>query len=151
MISIMKRVIVLFALIAAFAANSFAQTDNQAAPIQQQTEKVKGGGKKHGKHAGADMKKQLNLTAEQETKMKTIGGTYRGKMQAIKGDNTLSKDQKKAQFAELQKSHDAEIKGVLNGDQYAKFTEMKKQRRDNREAHKGGKGGKGRRGQQGQN
>ena len=148
----MKRVIVLFALIAAFSATSFAQTDAQAAPNKPKMEKHKGGGK-GGKHAGAgmDMKKQLNLTAEQETKMKTIGGTYRGKMKAIKSDNTLNKDQKKAQFAELQKAHDAEIKGVLNGDQYAKFTDLKKQRRDNMKAHKGGKGGKVRRGQQGQN
>lgn len=146
----MKRVIVLFALIAAFAANSFAQTDNQAAPTTatQQTVKHNKGGRKGGKHAGMNMKKQLNLTAEQETKMKTIGGTYRGKMQAIKSDNTLSKDQKKVQFAELQKAHDAEIKGVLNGDQYAKFTDLKKQHRDNMKAHKGEKGGKARRGQQ---
>jgi Spy/CpxP family protein refolding chaperone len=149
----MKKVIVLFALIAAFAATSFAQTDNQAAPTATQETMKHKGGRKGGKHAGAgmDMKKQLNLTAEQESKMKTIGGTYRGKMKALKSDNSLSKDQKKAQFAELQKAHDAEIKGTLNGDQYAKFTELKKQRRDTMKAHKGGKGGKVRRGQQGQN
>ena len=41
---------------------------------------------------------------------------------------------------EVQKSFDNDMKSVLNAEQYAKFTELKKERRAN---HKGKKGGKG--------
>ena len=147
----MKRVIILLAVIFAFAANSFAQTgsqtDNQAAPTGAKMEKHKGGKPKDGKHGGArNLKKELNLTAEQETRMKDIGSTYKGKMKAIQTDNTLDKEQKKAQFLAVRNAHEAEVKGVMNADQYAKFTELKKQRHDKMKAHKGewkGKGAKG--------
>ena len=142
----MKRVIILFAVIFAFAANTFAQsgsqTDNQAAPTTEKMRKHKGGGKPN-KALEMSMKKQLNLTSEQEMRMKDIGGTYKGKMKAIQSDNTLDKTQKKAQLAELRKAHDTEIKGVLNNDQYAKFTELKKQRADKMKAQKGKGHGKG--------
>ena len=140
----MKRVIVLFAVIFAFAANSFAQTgsqtDNQAAPSTTKMEKRKGGKPKGDQKAAAkSMKKELGLTSEQEMRMKDIGGTYRGKMKAVHSDNTLSKEQKKTQMAELKKAHEAELKGVMNGDQYAKYTELRK----NMKAQKGKGAGKG--------
>ena len=141
----MKKVIVLFAVIIAFAANSFAQnatqTDNQTAPLKEKVGKHNKGDK--GKHAGAiDMKKDLNLSSDQETRMKNIGSTYKGKMQALRSDNTLDKNQKRVQMVEMQKAHEAEVKGVLNSEQYTKFTEMKKQRHDKMKAHKGEHKGK---------
>lgn len=140
----MKKVIVLFALIVAFAATSFAQTDNQPAPTTQTTEKVKGGKKRghHGKQGAMNMKKELNLTSEQETKMKNIAATYRGKMKAVKTD-AGDKTQKRAEAAEIHKAHEAEIKSILNAEQYAKYTELKKQRRTEMMAKRGGKGRKG--------
>ncbi len=141
----MKKIIVLFVAILAFAANSFAQSATQIETENKpKTEKVKGkkGGK--GKRAGKmDMKKELNLTSDQSSKMKNIGNTYKGKMKTLKTDETLSKDQKKAQMAEMKKSHDAELIGVLNADQHAKFTDMKKQRHEKMKAHKGEHKGKG--------
>lgn len=141
----MKKVIVLFVAIVAFAANSFAQTPTQAetqkAPKSEKVRKHKG---EKGKHAdGMDMKKDLNLSAEQSNRMKDIGNSYKGKMKALKTDNSLSKEQKKAQMSDLKKSHEADMKGVLTADQYTKFTEMKKQRHDKMKAHKGEHKGKG--------
>lgn len=140
----MKKAIVLFVAILAFAANSFAQNAPQTQPLQSNnSEKVgkhRGG---NGKHAdGMDMKKELNLTADQSKRMKDIGNTYKGKRQALRTDNSLSKEQKKAQMSEMKKSHDSEVKGVLNADQNAKMSEMKKQRRDKMKAHKGEHKGK---------
>ena len=88
----MKKVIVLFVAILAFTANSFAQTATQIeTQNESKTEKVKGhrGGK--GKHADKmDMKKELNLTSDQSNSMKKIGNDYKGKMKALKTDETLS-------------------------------------------------------------
>jgi periplasmic protein CpxP/Spy len=121
----MKRVLILCAFLVAFAASSFAQTDIQAAPTtSQKIEKRKGRGNKQ----AANMGKELNLTSEQKTQLKNINGTYKGKMQALKTDNALSKDQKRAHKSDIQKAHDAELKGVLNTEQYAKFSQAKQQR-----------------------
>lgn len=142
--SIMKKVMILFAAILAFTAASFAQTtDIQTAPNNAKMEKMHGKkGGHHMKGAHTNMKKELNLSADQEKRMKDIGNTYKGKFQAIRTDNELNKEQKRTKIQELQKSHDAEIKGVLSADQYAKFTDLKQQRRDKMKAHKGGEKGK---------
>ncbi len=133
----MKKVIILFAAILVFAANSFAQTgaqtDNQAAPKKEKRMKPNGKG---GQHAGANIKKELNLTPEQEARLKDMGAINKGKIQAVRTDNSLSKEQKRAQMMEIQKAHDAEVKGILNADQYNKFTELKKQRRENMKGRK---------------
>ncbi len=141
----MKKAIVLFVAILAFAASSFAQsatnTETQNAPKTEKIKKHKGG---KSKHAGAmDMKKELNLSSDQSNRIKNIGNTYKGKMQAIRTDNSLSATQKKAQMFEIHKAQDAEIRGVLDADQSTKFTEIKKQRRDKMKAHKGEYKGKG--------
>ena len=141
----MKKVIILVVLISAFAAHSFAQTgaqtNTQAAPMTEKTEKAKGKGDKHkGKHeAHLKMQKELGLSADQQKRVKGIGNTYKGKMKAVRSDNTLDKTQKRTQMAEISKVHDAEMKGVLNADQYAKLQEIKKQRHGEMKAHRGGK------------
>lgn len=139
----MKKVIVLFVAILAFAANSFAQSATQIETQNEaKTERVKGQRGGNGKHADKmDMKKELNLSSDQSNSMKKIGNDYKGKLKAMKTDETMSKEQKKAKMAEMKKSHDAEVKGVLNADQYAKMSEMKKQQngkmKGNKGAHKG--------------
>ncbi len=140
----MKKVIVLFVAILAFAANSFAQSATQIETQNEaKTERVKGHRGGNGKHAGAmDMKKELNLSSDQSNSMKKIGNDYKGKMKALKTDETLSKEQKKSKMAEMKKSHDAEVKGVLNADQYAKLTEMKKQHSGKMQGKKGEHKGK---------
>jgi Spy/CpxP family protein refolding chaperone len=123
----MKKVSILIAVLFAFMANTFAQTgaqtDMQAAPT---TEKI---GKHKGK-AHKSAKNELNLTSEQKTRLQGIGSTNKGKIQAIKTDNALSKEQKRAKMVELKQAHDAEVKGVLNAEQYAKYGDLKKERRE---------------------
>ncbi len=136
----MKKIMILCAFMVAFAASSFAQADTQPAPMSEKTEKTKGRGSKDRKQAVMSMKKQLNLTSEQEMRMKDIADNNKGKLKAIKSDNTLDKTQKREKMLEVQKSFDSDMKSVLNAEQYTKFTELKKQRRAN---HKGKRGGKG--------
>ena len=130
----MKKVIVLGAFILAFATASFAQTDNQVAPIAtEKTEKVKGGRK----HAAHEMAKEMGLTKEQQMQMKDIGNTSRGKLKAIKTDGTLDKNQKKAQVAEIRQAQDAQFKTVLSPEQYTKLKDMKNQRHANAKRKRG--------------
>lgn len=71
---------------------------------------------------------ELNLTADQKAKAKDIRQNYKGKMELIKNDNTLSQDQKKAKFQELMKAQQEEMKSILTPEQIEKMNSMRKQR-----------------------
>jgi periplasmic protein CpxP/Spy len=131
----MKKVAILFAVMLAFVANTFAQNDAVAAPLKSEISS-----KSERKAKMKRTTKELGLTADQKTKMKEMGQSLKGKMMAIKTDATLSKDQKKMQIGEVAKSHEVEIKGILTPEQFTKWEAMKKERRANR-GIKGGKKG----------
>ena len=133
----MKKVTMLLAFVLAFAANTFAQADAVAAPLQ--TEKMSKQDRKAKMKQHAD---DLGLSAEQKTKMKEIGQSLKGKMKAIKSDEALTKDQKRAQVGEVAKQHEADVKAVLSAEQYTKWEAKAKERRAKMKAYRGKKGGK---------
>jgi Spy/CpxP family protein refolding chaperone len=75
-----------------------------------------------------DMAEELNLTADQKAKAKDIRQNYKGKMELLKNDNSLSQDQKKAKFQELMKAQQEEMKSILTKEQVEKMNSMRKQR-----------------------
>ena len=133
----MKKVAILFTLMLAFVAATFAQNPADTKPLQSAPSADKMD--KMAKHHGGGLKKQLGLTDEQNAKVQNVNATYKGKLKAIKTDASLSKDQKRAAMLEVGKSHDTEMQSVLTADQYSKFSTMKhdkmaqaKERRGNR-------------------
>ena len=133
----MKKVAMLFAFILAFIANTFAQTDAVAAPLT--SEKMSKQDRKAKMKQHAD---ELGLSAEQKTKMKEIGQSFKGKMKAIKSDEALSKDQKKMQAGEVAKQHEADVKALLSAEQFTKWEAQAKERRAKMKEFRGKKGGK---------
>jgi periplasmic protein CpxP/Spy len=118
--SIMKKVTLMFAIMLAFVANSFAQADIKAAPAME---------------AAAGQKREswkilLGLTPEQDAKMKAIGKAYKESTEAVKNDATADKDQKKAKLADLKKTNEADLKALLSADQFTKYGEIQKQRKE---------------------
>ena len=132
----MKKVAMLFAFILAFAVNTFAQADAVAAPLE--SEKMSKQDRKAKAKQAAD---DLDLSAEQKTKMKEIGQSLKGKMKAIKSDASLTKDQKRAQVGEAAKQHQADVKAVLSAEQFTKWEAMAKERRAKMKEFRGKKGG----------
>ena len=128
----MKKVIILFAVLFAFTANSFAQTEVAAAPVKDKKEGM--AGKKP-----ESWKTLLGLTPEQDAKMKEIGKANKEKSDAVKNDATLDKDQKKAKMAELRKANEADLKALLTADQLTKYTDIQKQRKEEAKARQGEK------------
>ena len=120
----MKKVIILFAVLTAFAVNSFAQTNTQAA-----VDKPAMAGQKP-----ESWKTVLDLTKEQDMKMKEIGKAYKEKSDALKADASMDKKVKKEKMMELQAANDTDLKAVLSADQFAKYIEVKKQRNDLKKA-----------------
>ncbi len=126
----MKKVIVLFAVLTAFAVNSFAQTntaEKMAKPEAMAGQKPE------------SWKTVLDLTKEQDTKMKEIGKAYKEKSDALKADESMDKKAKKEKMTELQASNDTDMKALLSADQFAKWNEVKKQRKEAQKAANPGK------------
>lgn len=92
--------------------------------------KGQGFGKKGGDFGkqAAFFKKELNLTADQETKLKSIFQEFRTKAQAVRTNASLSKEQKRIQFQALASQYMAQGKAVLTPEQAQKFTELKGKR-----------------------
>jgi Spy/CpxP family protein refolding chaperone len=80
----------------------------------------------------AFFKKELNLTSDQETKLKGIFQEFQSKSKDIRSNNSLSQEQKKAQAQSLAKQYMEQGKAVLNADQLKKLDEMKGKRKDKR-------------------
>src|SRR5829696_6355596 len=87
------------------------------------------GGANFGQQA-AFLKKELNLSADQETKLKSIFQDFQSKSKVIRENNSLSKEQKREQMQSLSKQYMDQGKTILNADQLKKLEEMKGKRKD---------------------
>jgi protein CpxP len=76
------------------------------------------------------MAKELNLTPDQQAKVKTILEDGRGKMMALRQDTSVSQEDKRTKMGELMKAESLNIKVVLDDTQKAKFDEMEKHERE---------------------
>lgn len=74
------------------------------------------------------LKKQLDLTEQQQQQLKTINEEFKTKAQTLHKDDALTKAQKKEQFDALQKQHMEQIQSVLTAEQKAKMEQFKKNR-----------------------
>ena len=87
------------------------------------------------------MTKQLNLTPDQVTQIKTIQTDGRTKMTAMRDDTSLSQDDKRAKMMSMRQDEQGKIRGVLTDDQKTKYDAMQKQMQERRGG--GGYGGNG--------
>jgi hypothetical protein len=121
-----------------------------AAPTTQGTpasmEKAKGHGKGQGEARGNSEgkgqggMKALGLSPEQETQFKAVNQAHKTAVKTIQMNESLAVDAKKKQVAALVTKYQSDVQGVLNADQYAKWTAMRAKRGDKKEGgnHKEG-------------
>ncbi len=84
------------------------------------------GDRKQMKGHGMEGMKKLNLTPDQQQKVKELNQSQKQKADAIRNDNTLTKDQKASQLKELNKNRQEAMKSILSKDQQEQWKEMKK-------------------------
>lgn len=154
---IMKKVILAFSAMFALTIASFAQT---AAPTTAQTPaKVKGHGKEMKDHPkkgtdeakkgtgekakGQGMGANLGLSADQQAQYGAINKAHQEAVRKVQMDNTLAPEAKKTQVAALKSKYETDLKGVMNAEQYAKWSEQRAKRAENKAGEKMGdhKGG----------
>lgn len=99
--------------------------------------KEKGLGKRGGERGGqaAFFKKELNLTADQETKLKSIFQEFHTKAKDIRSNSSLTKEQKRAQMQSLAQQYMSQGKAVLTPEQAKKFDELKGKRWNKRNSN----------------
>jgi protein CpxP len=82
--------------------------------------------------------KKLNLSADQQTKVKPILEDQRNQMEQIRSDSSLSREDRFSKMQSIHENANTQIKATLNEDQQKKFDEMQKEQHDRM---KGGWGG----------
>jgi protein CpxP len=83
--------------------------------------------------------KKLNLSSDQQAKLKPILEDQRKQMEAVHNDSSLSREDRFSKMQTLRQSSDTEIRGVLNEDQQKNFDKMREEQKDRmKNWHKGG-------------
>lgn len=139
-----KRILVsllVLALAAMFSLTMYAQQPNQNAG---QT------GEHHGEHMGAmrggpmnsqamldHMTKDLNLTSDQQTQIKTILDGQQKQADTLRNDTSLSQQDRMSKMRDLHKSTMDQVRAQLNSEQQMKFDAMQKKMMGGPGGHRG--------------
>lgn len=84
-----------------------------------------------------EIAKDLNLSEDQKTKLKTVLEEQQTKMQEVRKDASLSQEDKRAKVKEIREGTQAKVKEILTPEQMTKWQEHMKRNRP-----PGGPGGK---------
>lgn len=126
----MKKIIFAFIAMASLSFQANAQIKRE-----HKSDKSEMHHKKDGKHEKENFK-DLNLTADQQAKLKAGREAAKVKMKAIKDDNSLTQEQKKAKMMDLRKEQKASMENLLTQEQKMKMKDAQKARMDKMRAKK---------------
>jgi len=124
----MKKTIFLAAMISAF---SITATYAQDAPKEKPKGEARQGGERRGPGGGynaAEMYKDLNLTKDQEAKLKTLNEEQGAKMQELRNDNSLSDDARREKMQAIRKDRMEKEGAILTKEQKEKLDAKRKER-----------------------
>ncbi len=139
----MKRYILTIATAMLFGTMAFAQAG--APPADQPA----GGPPHHGQHGMKmnpeqrfeRMSKQLNLTADQQAKIKPLLEQERTQAQDLKSQK-LTVDERREKMKSIHENTMSEVRGILTPEQQTKFDAMQQRMKERRQQHmKGGQAG----------
>ena len=82
-----------------------------------------------------DLTAKLNLTADQQTKIKAIMEEQHAQMRATMNDQSLSKEDKHAKMKSMHDSVHAKVRDILTDEQKPKFDAMVKDMENNMHEH----------------
>ena len=128
----MKKVLLMSMAMFTLVATSFAQTPAPAPKVVKMTPKPKAGGAETSKMEAGNKPKgernMLDMSADQKAKFNTLHDAHGAAVKAIQENKALTPEARKAQIATLGTQYEADVKGVLNADQYAKWSQIRAKR-----------------------
>ena len=84
------------------------------------------------------LSKELKLTDEQKTQLKPILEEQQKQFQALRDDNTLTREERMSKMQQIRKSTQEQMNSVLTPDQQAKLQKMNENRRRRWDRRDGG-------------
>jgi protein CpxP len=118
------------------------------AVAQDAQEQPSGSGQEMGHHGrgmpSADdqlkhLSQKLNLSDDQQAKLKPILEDQHKQMQQLWNDNSMSRQDRVSKMRELRENANTQIKSVLNDDQQKKFDQMREEQRSHMRHHMRGR------------
>ncbi len=132
----MKKLLVLSLASVMISIAATAQMDRMAKDTSYNTEKKFKGGLAKGQHNKGQIMKDLNLSKEQMSQMKTINQDAKTKMQALKADENITVKVMNERKKAIMDERKAKLKTILTPEQFAKLDAMKNNKM---KGHKGKK------------
>ena len=86
------------------------------------------------------MQKQLNLSPEQSTAIKAIFDDEQTKMEAMRADTTVPREDRRARMMSIHEAEKTKIQAVLTKNQNVKYEEMEARMRERMQQRGGGDG-----------
>jgi periplasmic protein CpxP/Spy len=128
----LSMIVALFILICVGLTTAVAQdTQEQLSGSPEQMEHHRGG--HHGMPSADDqlkhLSKKLNLSDDQQTKLKPLLEEQHKQMQQLWNDSSMSRQDRFTKMRELRDNSDSQIESVLNDDQQKKSDEMREEQR----------------------
>jgi periplasmic protein CpxP/Spy len=140
----MKRLVMFFSLLIMVAVMAVAQDGRPAGGQRPNMEERM-------KQQMETMKKELNLTADQVTKVEALNAETGKKMQELFQNNSGDREQQREKMRAVREENDKKLKAILNADQYKKWEAIQEKQRQERQANRPqGQGGPGQGGPGGQ-
>ena len=102
------------ALLVFFALSVQAQDGNRNTNNNQKADKMT-----------EDMQRDLNLTNDQATRIRTANRNYMERKQALKDNDDMDSAEMDRQMTTLRDNHHKEVRKILNEEQYRKYAENK--------------------------
>jgi Spy/CpxP family protein refolding chaperone len=86
------------------------------------------------------MRQQLNLTDVQVSQIRPILAESQKQMMALRGDSTMSQDDRRAKMMSIHQDSTAKIKALLSDTQKSQYDQMMAKQMQERREHMGGNG-----------
>jgi periplasmic protein CpxP/Spy len=96
-----------------------------------------------GRGPRVDMYKDLNLTQDQQEKVKAIQEKQRTESEAVRNNSSLSREQQREQMMEIRKKYSEQIDVILTPEQREKLKAKQKEMQEQMEKRRNGGGGPG--------
>ena len=100
----------------------------------------RGGGMMNPERRLGMMQRELNLSPEQHTAIKAIFDDEQSKMEALRADTSMSREDRRAKMMSMREAEKTKIEAVLTKDQNVKYEEMEAKMRERMQQRGGGDG-----------
>lgn len=125
----------LYAVTPATAAQDAAGSEQQSAPMGEPPEH--GHGHRHFDPAKRTemLTKHLNLSSDQQTKVRDILMSEQSQMEKLHSDSSMSQDDRRSKMMDLHKSSNDQVRALLNADQQKKWDAMQSKHEQSMQGH----------------